>query len=101
MVTGATSEFVSAFDGSGAKRWATAVGGPVWHMTSLQVNGAPLIVAALKGGEVLVLSADGAIRYRGAVSARPTALTATAGDRPLIVVAEEAGTVTGFEIPRD
>ena len=30
IVTGATSEFITAFDGSGVTRWATAVGGPMW-----------------------------------------------------------------------
>ncbi len=100
IVTGSTSEFVTAFDGSGARHWATAVGGPVWRMTSAIVDGQWLVVAALEGGEILVLSAEGEIVARGAIEGRPTALTVTATPEPLIVVAADTGVLTAFEVPR-
>ncbi len=100
IVTGATSEFVSAFDGEGAKRWAAAVGGPVLEMTSAIVDGSPVIIAALEGGEILVLSTDGAVRWQGAIEGTPAALTVTAGDDPLIIVADDAGRVSAFTIPQ-
>jgi hypothetical protein len=99
IVTGATSEFITAFDGSGVRHWATAVGGPVWQMTSTIINGQWLIIAALEDGDILVLSAEGEIVARGAIAGRPTALTATAAEKPLIVAAADTGVLTAFEIP--
>ncbi|MFP4248023.1 MAG: hypothetical protein ACLFU7_00105 [Armatimonadota bacterium] len=100
VVTGSSSEFVTAFDASGAKRWSAAVGGPVAEMTSAVAESGEVVVAALAGGEVLVLTADGEVAGRARIDARPTALTVTASDRPLIVVADEAGAVTAFELQR-
>jgi hypothetical protein len=96
IVTGATSEFVTAFEGSGAKRWATAVGGPVVEMTSAVIGGEEMIVAVLGDGEVRVLSADGEIAWYGEIGWRPTALAVTGGDQPLIVVADVDGHVTAL-----
>jgi len=98
IVTGATSEFVTAFEGSGAKRWSVAVGGPVLEMTSAVIGGEDAIVAALAGGEVLVLTAEGEIAWRARIDGRPAALTVTATDPPLIIVADDAGLVTAFEV---
>ncbi|MFW5868631.1 MAG: hypothetical protein ACOCX2_12490, partial [Armatimonadota bacterium] len=99
IVTGSTSEFLTAFAGSGEKRWATAVGGPVMEMTSAVIGGEQAVVAALSSGDVLVIGADGEIAWRGEVAGRPAALAVTAGAAPLIVVANEAGIVTAFEVP--
>ena len=68
-------------------------------MTSALINGQWLIVAALEGGDILVLSADGEIMARGAIAGRPTALNVTASEKPLIVVAADTGVLTAFETP--
>lgn len=36
---------------------------------------------------------------RGAIAGRPTALTVTASEKPLIVVAADTGVLTAFETP--
>ena len=99
VVAGSASKFVTAFDGSGKKQWATPVRAPVLFLTSVRAKGRTSIVAACEGGQVLALDPSGKVTHRLKLDARPVAITTAKGHLAPVFIAAENGIVTAFTVP--
>ena len=99
VVAGSLSEFVSAFDGSGRKRWATPVGAPVAFVDVLRGRKGQAIAAVCAGGEVVILTLKGEITHRSRIGADPVAVAVPERRKGLLCVATVDGKVTALALP--
>jgi hypothetical protein len=93
VVAGSLSGFVTAFNGAGARQWATPVGGPVAFRKVAGLGGRQSIIAALQSGGVVALSRTGKVTRRVLLPSRPAALAIAGEGADLLLVAGEDGVI--------
>lgn len=103
FVVGTRDGDVVAFDGAGAERWRTALGGPIstWP-TVADVPGRGLsILVATESGNIACLSPDGVVRWCSEMESSATEYNsvglARANGAAVAIVTDRSGRVSAFD----